>query len=48
MALELFDNAKADPVHLSRHDLESLFYILIWAATIMIVSRGLASRARAL
>ncbi|KAG9217707.1 hypothetical protein CCMSSC00406_0003604 [Pleurotus cornucopiae] len=30
MALELLD--KVPPVHLYRHDLESLFYVLIWAA----------------
>ena len=33
MALELVDNDEAKPVHLYRHDLESFFYILIWAAT---------------
>jgi serine/threonine protein kinase len=33
MALELVDNDEADPIHLYRHDLESFFYILIWAAT---------------
>jgi len=33
MALELVDNDETEPVHLYRHDLESFFYILIWAAT---------------
>jgi serine/threonine protein kinase len=33
MALELLDNHETEPVHLYRHDLESFFYILIWAAT---------------
>lgn len=33
MALELVDNDETEPVHLYRHDLESFFCILIWAAT---------------
>ncbi|KIM37091.1 hypothetical protein M413DRAFT_31240 [Hebeloma cylindrosporum] len=32
-ALELVDKCEMDPVHLYRHDLESFFYFIIWAAT---------------
>ncbi|KAF9502134.1 hypothetical protein BDN71DRAFT_1437613 [Pleurotus eryngii] len=38
MALDLLD--PVPPVHLYRHDLESLFYVLIWAAVHYDIGRG--------